>query len=77
MFAGTDGRVLATVLGLAVAACGREKSTPKTAAHGPVVDSSAPGRTATVNGFKTPESVRYDSARDVFYVSNINGSPVA
>jgi sugar lactone lactonase YvrE len=77
MFAAMGERVLATGIVLVVAACGREKSTTKAAAHGPIVDSTAPGRTATVNGFKTPESVRYDSAGDVFYVSNINGSPVA
>ena len=34
-------------------------------------------RVTTVSGFKTPESVRYDADADVFYVSNINGSPVA
>lgn len=62
---------------LALLACSREKAPPKeSAARGPVIDSTAPGRTATVTGFKTPESVRYDSAADVFYVSNINGSPV-
>ena len=65
--------VLATLAGVA---CGREKGQPK-AAHGPVIDSTAPGRTASVTGFKTPESARYDSAADVFYVSNINGSPDA
>lgn len=27
----------------------------------------------TASGFKTPESVEYDAARDRFYVSNING----
>ncbi len=30
---------------------------------------------ATVSGFDTPESVRYDAARDVFYVSNVTGNP--
>ena len=30
---------------------------------------------ATVPGFETPESVRYDPARDVFYVSNVTGNP--
>jgi sugar lactone lactonase YvrE len=29
----------------------------------------------TVSGFSTPESVRYDPARDVFYVSNVTGNP--
>jgi sugar lactone lactonase YvrE len=76
MFRGKGGRVLATALVLAVAACGRDKGAPKTAAHGPAIDSTAPGRIATVSGFKSPESVRYDSAADVFYVSNINGGPV-
>jgi sugar lactone lactonase YvrE len=70
-------RAPAVAIVLAVAACGREKEQPAAVTHGPVIDSTAPGRTATVNGFKTPESVRYDSAGDVFYVSNINGSPVA
>jgi sugar lactone lactonase YvrE len=67
---------IATALVIAVTACNRDKGAPKGAAHAPVVDSTAPGRTATIKGFKTPESVRYDSANDVFYVSNINGSPV-
>jgi len=35
----------------------------------------APDRAATVGGFKTPESVRWDPAQDVYFVSNINGAP--
>ena len=34
-------------------------------------------RTLTVAGFSTPESVLHDSAQDVYFVSNINGSPTA
>ena len=35
-------------------------------------------RAATIDGgFKTPEAVRFDAADDVFFVSNINGSPGA
>ena len=30
---------------------------------------------ATVSGFETPESVRHDPVRDVFYVSNVTGNP--
>lgn len=67
---------LAAATMLVLAACGREKEMPKVA-KGPMVDSTAPGRTATASGFKLPESVLYDSVNDVFYVSNINGSPVA
>ena len=78
MMAGSNGkRTIAAMIVVAVAACGRDKAAPKAVAHGPVVDSTAPGRAATTNGFKTPESVRYDSVNDVFYVSNINGSPLA
>ncbi|MEP6690412.1 MAG: SMP-30/gluconolactonase/LRE family protein [Gemmatimonadaceae bacterium] len=38
---------------------------------------SGPAVIAAVDGFKTPESVRYDSAADVYYVSNIDGNPNA
>ncbi|MBX7147636.1 hypothetical protein K1X76_01000 [bacterium] len=34
-------------------------------------------KTWEVNGLKQPESVIYDKAAHVFYVSNINGSPMA
>ena len=37
----------------------------------------APIKAATVAGFQTPESVLWDSAQDVYFVSNINGSPDA
>jgi sugar lactone lactonase YvrE len=36
-----------------------------------------PQLVATVSGFDIPESVRYDPARDVFYVSNVTGGPNA
>ena len=38
---------------------------------------STPAKTATVDGFQTPESVLWDSTLDVYFVSNINGSPIA
>src|SRR5437667_5008983 len=40
---------------------------------------AAPGATRmlTVAGFSTPESVLHDSAQDIYFVSNINGSPMA
>src|SRR5213594_2596037 len=34
-----------------------------------------PTKAATIGGFQTPESVLWDSAQDVYYVSNINGNP--
>lgn len=38
---------------------------------------AAPVKAATVSGFQTPESVKWDSAQDVYFVSNINGAPNA
>jgi sugar lactone lactonase YvrE len=34
-------------------------------------------KVATVEGFLTPESVLHDSTQDVYFVSNVNGSPTA
>lgn len=44
----------------------------------PVPPPASPGATkvGTVIGFLTPESVLSDSAQDVYFVSNINGSPL-
>ncbi|HEY6091601.1 MAG TPA: SMP-30/gluconolactonase/LRE family protein [Gemmatimonadales bacterium] len=36
-----------------------------------------PTKALTVSGFQTPESVKWDSAQDVYFVSNINGAPNA
>ncbi|HTI06200.1 MAG TPA: SMP-30/gluconolactonase/LRE family protein [Gemmatimonadales bacterium] len=38
---------------------------------------SGPTKAATIAGFQTPESVKWDSAQDVYFVSNINGAPNA
>jgi sugar lactone lactonase YvrE len=38
---------------------------------------AAPVRVSTVEGFSTPESVLWDAQQQVWFVSNINGSPVA
>ena len=72
----TGCRALAAVAALGALACGRDKEAANAGKKEPVIDSTAPGLAATASGFKTPESVRYDSANDVFYVSNINGSPL-
>ena len=34
-------------------------------------------RVASIPGFNTPESVKYDADQDVYFVSNINGNPSA
>ena len=47
----------------------------------PPVPAPAPAATATkvatVQGFLAPESVLHDSVQDIYFVSNINGSPMA
>jgi sugar lactone lactonase YvrE len=43
----------------------------------PANQSAAPVKAATIGGFLTPESVKWDSAQDVYFVSNINGNPGA
>src|SRR5881628_1841 len=45
----------------------------------PPLPPPAPGATKmlTVAGFSTPESVLHDSTQDIYFVSNINGSPTA
>lgn len=56
---------------VALAACrGREPQSTDSATSQPL-----PGRAALATGFQHPESARYDSVADVFYVSNIVGDP--
>ncbi len=65
--------------------------TPATPADSPAAPSSVPApqappatpspppatKVATVAGFLTPESVLHDTTQDIYFVSNINGSPTA
>lgn len=77
----TAARPLLLML-LALAACVEKE------AKNPAADSAAVARKATtianvptpgveVSGFREPESARYDSMLDVFFVSNINGDASA
>lgn len=63
---------LLSVALLLVAGCAR-KDAPAPAAAAP----AAPARVAEATGFSTPESVLWDAEQQVWFVSNINGSPVA
>jgi DNA-binding beta-propeller fold protein YncE len=70
-------RAHSTIVIAAVAltsACG-DKSTPKPAAAEPPASASPSTPPDLVEGFKQPESVKYDTGLDVWYVSNINGDP--
>lgn len=58
---------LVLTLSALTAACGGERAPKATASAAPDV----------VEGFNHPESVKYDPELDVWYVSNINGDPMA
>lgn len=57
------------LIGLTIAlnACARGEEAPSVAQE--------PELVGTVSGFETPESVRWDPSRNVFYVSNVTGNP--
>jgi sugar lactone lactonase YvrE len=69
-------RVIRTLLGvLAIVACKPIDKTPPPPAAPP--PPPGPTKVASVEGFLTPESVLHDSGQDIYFVSNINGSPTA
>jgi hypothetical protein len=55
------------------AACGGNESQPAPDTTAAALE--GPQRVAEALGMKTPESVRYDAAQDLWFVSNINGNP--
>lgn len=70
-------RLVAVAAMTVVAACGRSER-----GHGDTADTAAARRdTATlvksIEGFQTPESVKWDADGGVWYVANINGQPTA
>jgi sugar lactone lactonase YvrE len=66
-----SARILAVLSLGVVTACARER-TPDTDSTAAATASALPVPT---EGFKTPESVRYDPALDAYFVSNIDGVP--
>lgn len=78
MFRSTALRPAALALALAslgtLAACGGGEPATSDSAASPVAaaDTILP---APSEGFKVPESVRYDAALDAYFVSNIDGNP--
>src|SRR3989475_3502464 len=61
-------RVLALGVVTLAVSCGRKPQQPAAATA---------TRVLTVEGFKTPESVKYDADLDLYFVTNINGHPTA
>src|ERR1041385_503577 len=56
---------------LSVSSC--QPTRPPKAEHGPAAQPSGARFIGSLAGFQGPESVRYDSAQDVYFVSNIVG----
>jgi sugar lactone lactonase YvrE len=57
-----------------LAGCAKEQATPEAASTAPESAKFEP--VILEDGFSTPESVLYDADQDVYFVSNINGSPL-
>lgn len=66
--------VALSLVALTLAAGCAKKEAPAPAAATPPAE---PTRITTITGFSTPESVLWSAKEDVWFVSNINGSPVA
>ena len=62
-------RLSLSAIAALAAACAKSDQQPAAAA------AAAPARIGEATGMKTPESVRYDAAQDLWFVSNINGNP--
>jgi sugar lactone lactonase YvrE len=70
--------VLMTTL-LTVAGCSKQETVAVDTATTEItatVATKPPEPQALTEGFNTPESVLYDADQDVYFISNINGSPV-
>jgi sugar lactone lactonase YvrE len=65
------------VVGVVVALACACKPGAKRGDASKTASSGTPVKAASVGGFLTPESVKWDSAQDVYFVSNINGAPNA
>ncbi len=66
------------LLMLAAACGGRDRpAAADSTATGDVAAAAGASDSARLEGFENPESARYDAELDVWYISNVNGSPVA
>lgn len=60
-----------------LAACQKTETTETPATDTQPTTTQAVATPQALEGFQTPESVLYDADQDVYFVSNINGQPVA
>jgi SMP-30/Gluconolactonase/LRE-like region len=64
-------------VGVATAAMVALGAACKPGAKSGASNGGSPVKAASIAGFQTPESVKWDSTQDVYFVSNINGAPGA
>ena len=67
--------VIAVVAVAVMVGCARDEREATDDSAAGVAAPAEFARAASIEGFKTPEAVRFDPADDVYFVSNINGSP--
>ena len=72
-------RCFLIALTVLIVACQKNESTTDTAAAPPAAmkTSTAPQPMTINQGLQTPESVLWDPQQDVYFISNINGQPLA
>lgn len=68
---------LILALSALTAACGGERAPAPAASASADSSPPTPAAPSMVDGFKTPESAKYDPGLDVWFISNINGDPFA
>ena len=82
MLARTLEGAFVLALSVAATACAGDRgaAADSAAAHDSAAASgtdTVPARVSEIANFRTPESVKYDPDRDLYFVSNINGNPSA
>lgn len=71
------GRAILVALVILTFACQKtETSAPADTASTDTAPAPPPKPTELTEGLQTPESVLYDAEQDVYFISNINGSPL-
>jgi sugar lactone lactonase YvrE len=68
---------IVSLAAVSVACATAEKAGKADSAAGAIANVTTATASGKTEGFNTPESVRYDAALDVFFVSNIAGNPSA
>lgn len=72
-----SANVVRAAAGVLAAACAKQEKSATADTVNPAAPAASAAKLGETTGLNTPESVRYDPDRDLFYISNINGNPSA